>query len=360
MSNNKASLSQNALWLYDADAGVLWFLVVSFVLHMMILNTFKNVAPRSLRISRLAAAAAVAIRSSSISSGSVARKLCILGGGNMAEAIVSSLYSTKNQPMESITVVDLDQVKLTGLEKSFGVKTSLSAKESVKDADMVLLAIKPQNIEVVAEELCTIDFEEQGTVLLSIVAGCSVDLLRESFPSCRRIIRTMPNTPSAVLEGITLWYPDHRQDELIPKSDLDRAQRLLRSFGEEIQINDESFIDMGTAISGSGPAYVFLMAECLIDAGVHLGFPRNIAEKLALSTIRGSTSYAMKSPESLSELRYKVTSPGGTTASALYELERGRFRTVLTDAVWAAHRRARELGDRNPNVGPGRTTFSNK
>lgn len=292
----------------------------------------------------------------------VAKKLCILGGGNMAEAIVSSLYTTRNQPMESITVVDLDQVKLHSLRKSFGVYTTLSAKEGVDGADLVLLCIKPQNIDVVSEELSTFDFRDRNTVLLSIVAGCTVQVLKGAFPTCERIIRTMPNTPSAVLEGITLWYPDQQQKKgtKISEEDMERVKRLLSSFGEEVLVNDESFLDMGTAISGSGPAYVFLMAECLIDAGVHLGFPRAIAEKLALSTIRGSTSYAMRSPESLSELRYKVTSPGGTTASALYELEKGRFRTVLTDAVWAAHRRARELGEKNPNVGPGRTTFGNK
>lgn len=302
------------------------------------------------------------VRCLTTSEDSVADKLCILGGGNMAEAIVSSLYTTKNQPMSTITVVDKDQVKLRNLEKMFGVRTSLSARESVDGADLILLSIKPQNIDVVSEELSAFDFGEKNTLLLSIVAGCSVQVLSDAFPTCERIIRTMPNTASAVLEGITIWYPHqhHQAGRRIPEEDLVRAQRLLSSFGEEVLVNDESFLDMGTAISGSGPAYVFLMAECLIDAGVHLGFPRAIAEKLALSTIRGSTSYAMRSPESLSELRYKVTSPGGTTASALYELEKGKFRTVLTDAVWAAHRRARELGEKNPNVGPGRTTFGNK
>jgi pyrroline-5-carboxylate reductase len=272
----------------------------------------------------------------------------------MSQAVIASLYATKNQPMEDITVVDLDSVKLKRLEKTYGVKTTMSALVGATGADVILLATKPQNITTVAKELQSLDFRDKDAVLVSVMAGCSVRVLEDAFPTCNNFVRSMPNTPSAVLEGITLWYPS---SENITRTHLNNVQLLLGSFGEEIMVNDESFLDMATAISGSGPAYVFLMAECLIDAGVHLGFPRGIAERLALSTIRGSTSYAMQSPESLSELRYKVTSPGGTTASALYELEKGRFRTVITDAVWAALRRARELGDQNPNVGPGRTTF---
>ena len=127
--------------------------------------------------------------------------------------------------------------------------------------------------------------------------------------------------------------------------------------GEEVEVQQEKYLDMGTAISGSGPAYIFLMTESLVDAAVHLGFPRDIATRLAIATIQGSASYARQSDASLYDLRARVTSPGGTTASAMYELEKGGFRTVMSNAVWAAYRRSLELGEKNPNIGPGRNKF---
>ena len=133
--------------------------------------------------------------------------------------------------------------------------------------------------------------------------------------------------------------------------------------GEELEVTSESYLDMATAISGSGPAYIYLLTESLVDAAVHLGLTRDIAAKLVLHTIRGSIGLAMKPNDTekhhrdLHLLRYDVTSPGGTTASALYELERGNFRTVMSDAVWAAYRRSLELGEVNSNIGPGRNKF---
>jgi len=158
------------------------------------------------------------------------------------------------------------------------------------------------------------------------------------------------------------------------------TRQLLMTMGMELEVSTEPYLDMATAISGSGPAYIYLLTESLIDAGVHLGFPRDTAVKLVTQTIRGSSSLALASMHDqdkmhkasasasgpsdspnpnngLHDLRYMVTSPGGTTASALYEMERGGFRTIMSDAVWAAYRRSLELGEKNSNIGPGRNKF---
>ena len=155
---------------------------------------------------------------------------------------------------------------------------------------------------------------------------------------------------------MTVWVARKEVEEAM----LAKIKILLGSFGEEIQVSDESYIDMATAVSGSGPAYIFLTMEAMVDAAVHLGFPREIAVKLVTATLRGSVLYSQKSDETLTSLRNNVTSPGGTTASALYELERGGYRTVISDALWSAYRRALELGGQNPNVGPGRNKWDAK
>jgi pyrroline-5-carboxylate reductase len=139
---------------------------------------------------------------------------------------------------------------------------------------------------------------------------------------------------------------------------VEKARVILEAMGQQIEVTDESYLDMATAISGSGPAYIYLVMESLIDAAVHIGFPRDVAGKLVTQTIKGSAAYAQSSEANLSQLRYDVTSPGGTTASAVYTLERGGFRNVCGDAVWSAYRRALELGGNNPNVGPGRNSFN--
>ena len=133
------------------------------------------------------------------------------------------------------------------------------------------------------------------------------------------------------------------------------VRKLLLCLGEEIDVPEEHFIDMATALSGSGPAYVLLVLEAMIDSGVHMGFPRYMAEKIVYQTVKGTCLYGMSSQKHPSILKNDITSPGGTTAAALYNLERGKFRTVLSDAIWAAYRRALELGGENSDVGPGRS-----
>ncbi|RYG69080.1 pyrroline-5-carboxylate reductase [archaeon] len=275
---------------------------------------------------------------------SLCHRMSFLGGGQMTEAILGALQAKNIQKMDTITVVDTNPDRLTHLRNKFGVSITSDANLGVENADFVVLAVKPQTVTSLAASLK----KPPKQLLLSIVAGLTVSDIRKSF-NCEHIIRTMPNTPAMVLEGVTVWMANSSMPQALKA----QAMTFLQSFGEELEVQDERYIDMATAVSGSGPGYVFLTMEAMIDAAVHLGFPRYMAEKLVISTIRGSAIYALKSGTHSAKLRNSVTSPGGTTASALYAMERGGYRTVVADAIWAAYRRTLELGGQDSNVGPG-------
>jgi pyrroline-5-carboxylate reductase len=176
--------------------------------------------------------------------------------------------------------------------------------------------------------------------VFSIMAGVTTDSMREALGDDQPIVRTIPNTPAQIGQGMTAWT----RTPSVSATQLDTAKLILRAMGEELMVASEKYIDMATAINGSGPAYVFLILEAMIDAGVHLGFTRPEAEKLVLQTVKGSVEYALHSNSHLAQLRNQVTSPGGTTAAGLYELEQGNLRTTLANAIWAAYRRSVELG----------------
>jgi pyrroline-5-carboxylate reductase len=179
----------------------------------------------------------------------------------------------------------------------------------------------------------------RGQLVLSVLAGataCAAGILGHD-----QVVRSMPNTPARLGKGMTVWYatPDCTPGQRA------QAAALLGALGHELEVDDEKMVAMATAVSGTGPTYVFLVMEALIDAAVHLGFPRHIAHDLVIETLEGSTLFAKQSGMHPAELRNMVTSPGGTSAAALHELESGRLRTVLSEAVWAAYRRTVELGD---------------
>lgn len=273
-------------------------------------------------------------------------KLSFIGGGKMAEAFICALQASGLQTMENILVNDVNEARLQVLEEKYGVKTTLDVNKTVEGADLVVLACKPQNLAYIAQ---SITIPVTG-VVLSIIAGKRVADIQEKF-STKLVIRTMPNTPASIMEGMTVWYPAKEVQEGV----LDKARQLLELTGVAMLVTTENTLDMATAISGTGPAYVFLTMEAMIDTAVHIGIPREMAKIMVGNTVKGSAMYALSSKDSVSELRYNVTSPGGTTASALYELERGGYRTVVADAVWAAYRRSLELGNEDSNVGPGRS-----
>ena len=177
--------------------------------------------------------------------------------------------------------------------------------------------------------------------MLSIVAGASIEKISRGLDH-RMVVRSMPNTPAQIGEGITVWTAASE----VSDEQMEMARQILGALGEEVFVEEENYLDMATALSGTGPAYVFLFMEAMVDAGVHLGFPRRIAEQLVAQTVRGSVDFYQRNeePVHLARLRNEVTSPGGTSAEALYYLEKAGFRTAISRAIWAAYERSLELG----------------
>ncbi|MBN2554435.1 MAG: pyrroline-5-carboxylate reductase [Anaerolineales bacterium] len=264
-------------------------------------------------------------------------RFAFIGPGVMAEAMAARLIKTAGIDPDRITMSGPREDRLNELKMAYQVRTVTDNVAAVHDADLIVLAVKPQTLPVVLEELHGKIPED--ALLLSIVAGATCDdLSRGSLHDA--IVRTMPNTPAQVGQGITVWTATTAVGE--EKKDI--ARQTLSSFGDEVFVEKEEYLDMATALSGTGPAYVFLFMEAMVDAGVHLGFPRRIAEKLVVQTVKGSVAYYEDSPLHLARLRNKVTSPGGTSAAALYYLEKAGVRTAISRAIWAAYERSLELG----------------
>jgi pyrroline-5-carboxylate reductase len=184
-------------------------------------------------------------------------------------------------------------------------------------------------------------------LLLSIIAGAPIKRLANGVAHAA-VVRAMPNTPAQIGQGITVWTATPEVSDVQKQ----QTQAILGSLGQEIYVDDERYLDMATALSGSGPGYVFMLMEAMIDAGVHMGFSRRIATQLVFQTIRGSVEYAAQSDKHVAELRNQVTSPGGTTAEALYHMEKGGLRTVISRGIWAAYQRSISLGRGEDHKGP--------
>ncbi len=223
------------------------------------------------------------------------------------------------------------------LVRSYGIRAVEDNASAVDAADVVVLAIKPQMLRRVGRELAPAMRQQQ--LVISIIAGATTRALGNVLRH-RAIVRSMPNTPAQLGRGMTVWYAT----AAVSESQRQQARVLLGALGLELEVDDEKLVGMATAVSGTGPTYVFLVMEALIDAAVHLGFPRHVAHDLVVETLEGSTLFAKSSGLHPAQLRNMVTSPGGTSAAALHELESGRLRTVLSEAVWAAYRRTEELG----------------
>jgi pyrroline-5-carboxylate reductase len=271
--------------------------------------------------------------------------LAVIGGGAMGEAMISSLLTSHALEPKAITVSDPHKDRMKDLEARYGIHAAPQNIGAVKDANIVILSVKPQMLRFVFRDLC--GKLRKDTLVLSIVAGARIDSMDVGLKHSA-IIRSMPNTPAQVGEGMTVWT----SSRAVTPAQRTQGQAVLRAFGKELYVADEAFLDMATAISGSGPSYVFLFMEALIDAAVHLGFSREDARMLVTQTVRGSAIYAEKSPSHPAEMRNLVTSPGGTSAHALYQLEKGGFRTLLSKAVWAAFQRSVSLSALNSTVRP--------
>lgn len=265
------------------------------------------------------------------------RTLAFIGGGTMAEAMVRGLLDRKLVPPRRILVTGPRRERRAELTKAFGVRALASNVEAAREAHVVILSVKPQIMPAVMRELHR--KLRDGQLVLSIAAGTTLRALTTSLGH-GAVVRAMPNTPAQVAQGITVWCATPAVDA----TQREQARAILGALGEEVFVEDEELVDMATAVSGTGPTYVFLLMEALVDAAVHLGFSRRVAEQLVLQTVAGSAVFARKSGRHLAELRNMVTSPGGTSAAAIYQLEKGSLRTVLSKAVYAAYQRTRELG----------------
>jgi pyrroline-5-carboxylate reductase len=265
------------------------------------------------------------------------KTVSFIGSGVMAEAIINGLLNQKLISASQMIAAEPREDRCRELTARYGLRTTGDNAEAAAAADILVLSTKPQVIGQVIQSL-----KGQGSkpaLILSILAGVRISTLADGTGN-RSIARAMPNTPAQIGEGITVWTATPGT----PESERENAKALLSALGEELFMEDEKFLDMATALSGTGPAYVFLFMEALIDAGVHMGFSRRDAERLVLQTVRGSVDYARQSKLHPAELRNQVTSPGGTSAEAIYQLEKGGLRTVLSRAVYAAFRRSVELG----------------
>ena len=264
-------------------------------------------------------------------------KIAFIGGGAMGEAMMSAILDKGLSTPKSISIGDVSEARRQHLEQKYGVAVMSSNRLVVERGDVVVLAIKPQNLSEVMAELN--GQLKSSQLVLSIIAGARVDTLIRGL-SHRCIVRVMPNTPAQIGEGMSVLTATAE----VTEQQKEWAASLLGAMGRELYVDDEKYIDMATAVSGSGPAYVFLFLEALVDAAVQIGLPRDMAHELALQTILGSGHLVQKSGKSPAELRKMVTSPGGTTAEALLELGKGGFSDLLKRAVIAAYNRARELG----------------
>jgi pyrroline-5-carboxylate reductase len=268
------------------------------------------------------------------------KKIAFIGPGVMAEAMIAGLLRKKLARPENITASGPREERGTDLSRKYKIRTSTDNASSASQADVVVLSVKPQRLSEVMKGLYKI---RPDSLVLSIVAGASIQKISKALKH-QAVVRSMPNTPGQIGEGITVWTASAKTS----KEQQEMARSILGALGEEVFVEDESYLDMATALSGTGPAYIFLFTEALIDAGVHMGFPRRIAEQLVLQTIKGSVSYYHQAERHPATLRNQVTSPGGTSAEALYYLEKAGFRTAISRAVWAAYQRSLELGKEKP------------
>ena len=266
----------------------------------------------------------------------VSMKIAFIGGGNMGEAVLSVILDRKLSLPQDISVSDIKEIRCQHLEQQYGVVVMSDNQAVVGRGEVVVLAIKPQNLAEVMTELS--GHLKSNQLVLSIIAGISIDTLCRGL-NHNRVTRAMPNTPAQIGEGISVWTATAE----VTEKQREWASSILGAIGKEIYVDDEKYIDMATAVSGSGPAYFFFFVEALVEAAVNIGLPRDVAQELVLQTMLGSGHLIQKSGEQPAELRRIVTTPGGTTAEALLELEKGGFSSLLRHAVSAAYNKAKRL-----------------
>ncbi|MCL4487891.1 MAG: pyrroline-5-carboxylate reductase [Chloroflexi bacterium] len=261
-----------------------------------------------------------------------------VGGGIMAAAMIQGLLE-KNLTTPDLIMASAPRPKRrTELETQYHIRTTGDNREVACNSRTVVLSVKPQMLARVLPELKGCLTPDQ--LVISIAAGGRISTISQGLGHTA-VVRAMPNAPAQIGEGLTVWTATPS----VTQVQRDQAQAIFQALGKEILVDDEKYLDMATAVSGTGPTYVFMVLEALIDAAVHLGFPRHVAHDIVVETMRGSILFAQESGKHPAELRNMVTSPGGTSAEAIYQMEKGTLRTVLSKAVWAAYQKSRLLGE---------------
>lgn len=264
-----------------------------------------------------------------------------IGAGNMGEALIKGLLASKKITSGQIAVSDKIKERLAYMAEHYGVKAFSKNFEVVKASDIIIIAVKSNDIKDAVKEIA--EDITKDKLIITIAAGVSTDFLRENLPHpVPPIVRVMPNTPALVLEGAVGIYPSHG----ISEDDKNLAVQIFETVGKVVLIEKEELMDAVTGLSGSGPAYIFLIMEALSDAGVKVGLPRKTANLLAIQTVLGSAKLALESGKHFGELKDMVTSPGGTTIAGLAKLEEGAVRADIIKAVEAATKRSKELAGR--------------
>lgn len=266
-------------------------------------------------------------------------KFGVIGGGVMGEALLSRLINQQIYLPSEVLVSEPQAQRRTYLTEKYGVGVTANNSEVAGGSEVLFLAVKPQVFDMVAAEFVENQITVPEQLVISILAGVPLSKLEWAFPG-QPVIRSMPNTPATVGAGITAIAPGNQ----VQQHHLERAKRIFQAVGEVVEV-PETMLDAVTGLSGSGPGYVAVMIEALTDGGVASGLPRAIASKLALETVFGTAQLLKESAMHPAELKDKVTSPGGTTITGIAELERAGFRSALIEAVKAAYRRSKELGN---------------
>ena len=264
-------------------------------------------------------------------------KLGFIGGGMMGEAIIAGILNNGIASAADIAACDIVAARRDHLTKTYGVRVSDDAAAASSGNDIVLLAVKPQEFAAAGRGLAG-SLNGKQTVM-SIMAGVTIDSIRSTL-KLDAVVRAIPNTPAQIGEGMTVWTAT----DAVSNSAREAIRTVLSVLGKELYVSDEKYVDMATAVSSSGPAYVFLVIEAMIDAAVHIGLRREMAVPMVLQTVLGSARYALETGKHPAELRNQVTSPGGTTTEGLLALEDAGIRAAFIDAVEAAYEKAKRLG----------------
>ena len=267
-------------------------------------------------------------------------RIGFIGGGIMAEAILSGVLDRELASPDDIAVSELVEARREYLSERYGVTVTDDGAAAAAHGSLVLLAVKPQDLPKAMSDMRGRISAWNGQAVLSIVAGATIKSIQNGLDH-DSVVRIMPNTPAQIGAGVSVWTATDKT----PPERVEETRALLQAIGKEVYVPSEKYVDMATGLSGSGPAYVFLFIEALTDAGVHVGLSRDIAATLATQTVLGSAQLLQQTGRHPAELRNMVTSPGGTTAEGLMSLESNRFRAAVMEAVEAAYHKAVQLGE---------------